>query len=66
MLGRAPAGFAFLQHPFELPPEFIRNGIAVGSAIARRVCFDGFADATPGNDPSRVTVRFKKQFYVEQ
>jgi len=23
-------------------------------------------DATPGNDPSRFTVRFKKQFYVEQ
>ena len=23
-------------------------------------------DVTPGNDPSRYTVRFKKQFYVEQ
>jgi hypothetical protein len=23
-------------------------------------------DATPGNDPSRFTLRFKKQFYVEQ
>ena len=44
MPGRAPAGFAFLQHHFELPSEFIRNGIAVGTAIARRVCFDRFAD----------------------
>src|SRR5205814_700487 len=40
----APAGFAFLQHHFQLPSEFIRNGIAVGTAIARRVCFDRFAD----------------------
>src|SRR6266568_1181393 len=46
--GRAPAGFAFYQHPFELPPEFICNGITVGAAIARRVCFDGFTDGDDG------------------
>src|ERR1035441_1652332 len=48
MLSDATAVFAFLKHRFELPPEFVGNGVAVGAAIPRWRRFDGFADGDDG------------------